>query len=608
MLNNPAARVKVVRAINWCGGPGTNIIGCAWIAGNGMSLVRLGGLSTEAILWIHEFGHNVGLGHHTDTRYIMYGTDFGTNHALAQFECDLYHDPVAQAGINPTNLGACNDVDGDNFGAGCDNCPTVSNPPQTDSDGDQVGDACDTCPNDPTNDGDLDGVCDGDNCPFVANPGQQDQDTDGIGDACDNCPTVQNVSQQNLDGDTLGNACDNCPIHTNQNQANSDGDGLGNICDNCPNVTNPSQTDGDADQDGDACDNCPAVSNPSQGNADADALGDACDACPFDSANDVDTDGVCGEVDNCPTSSNASQADSELANPAVVVQFAASATASSEWTSNGDYSALQATGIPEHFNQCIEAPTNWSPATDASDPEWIELQYDVPVRATGIGVFEQIQAPFVTQVQLRGVDDVLRTVWSSIDTTACGTSLEVSLPLQPFLADAVVVRTAKPDFEEIDAVRLGGLGRSPVPDGVGDACDNCIGKPNAGQTDSDGDHVGDACDCAPSNPGSTGPGEVVGLLLSKPAAGVARLAWNAASGAQSYSITRGDLLTVDSWIYGPCLAQGIVGTTHDDAAIPASGQGYSYLVQPWTSACGAGTLGHESSGAERLNSDPARCQ
>ncbi len=342
--------------------------------------------------------------------------------------------------------------------------------------------------------------------------------------------------------------------------------------------------------------------------SDGDGLGDACDACPLDPGNDPDGDGVCALEDNCPTHSNGSQADSELANPAAVGQFATSATASSQWTSNGDYSALQATGIREHFNQCTEVPTNWSPATDASDPEWIELVYEVPVRATGIGVFEQIEAPFVTQVQLRGVDDVLRTVWASTDTTACGTSLEVPLGLQPFLADTVVVRTAKPGFEQIDAVRLDGLGRSPVPDGVGDACDNCAGNPNAGQTDGDGDGVGDACDCAPSNPASIGPGEVGGLLLSKPAAGVARLAWNAASGAQSYSITRGDLLTVDSWIYGPCLAQGIVGTTHDDAAIPASGQGYSYLVQPWTSACGAGTLGHESSGAERLNSDPARCQ
>ena len=101
---------------------------------------------------------------------------------------------------------------------------------------------------------------------------------------------------------------------------------------------------------------------------------------------------------------------------------------------------------------------------------------------------------------------------------------------------------------------------------------------------------------------------MTGLLVQTPAPGVARLSWSLAPGAQSYSITRGDLLSVESWIYGPCLVEGIVGTTHDDATVPAVGQGFAYLVQPWTQACGAGTLGYESSGAERLNADAARCE
>ena len=63
VLNNAVARVKVVRIINYCGGPGTNIIGCAWIGGDGMSLVRYGNESNEGQLWAHEYGHNVGLGH-----------------------------------------------------------------------------------------------------------------------------------------------------------------------------------------------------------------------------------------------------------------------------------------------------------------------------------------------------------------------------------------------------------------------------------------------------------------------------------------------------------------------------------------------------------------
>ncbi len=449
VLDHPSSRAKVVRVINYCGGPGSNILGCAWIGGNGMAMVRTG-FEAEGILWMHEFGHNVGLGHSGDNRSIMYGFDTGANNGLTQAQCDRYHQPVPQAETSPARVGGCRDDDGDDIGEGCD-------------------------------------------------------------------------------------------------------------------------------------------------------------VCPLDPGNDPDGDGVCALVDNCPTSSNASQADSELANPTALVQFASSATASSEWTAGGDYSALQATGTPEHPGVCIEAPTSWSPLSETSDPEWIELAYPVPVRATTIAVYEQIAAPFVTQVQLRSVDAALRTVWSSTDATACGSTLSVGLALQPFLAGSVVVRTAAPEFEEIDAVRLEGLGRAPLADGVGDACDNCIGVSNAGQADTDGDGVGDACDCAPTNAGSAGPGEVVGLLMSKPGPGTGRLAWPAVSGAQGYSVTRGSLLAVESWVYGPCLAQGFAGTTYDDPAVPAPGQGYAYLVQPWSSTCGSGTLGHESSGAERLNADPARC-
>ncbi len=608
VLNNASARVKVVRAINYCGAPGTNIIGCAWVGGNGMTLVRLSGVSTEGITWIHEYGHNTGLNHAADTRYIMYGTNFGSNNGLSQFECDRYHTPVTAAQITPVNLGPCNDLDADTVGGVCDNCPNFPNPGQENADGDAYGDVCDSCPNDPTNDGDLDGVCNGDNCPFVANPGQQDADADTVGDLCDNCPSVPNVTQTNLDGDTLGNACDNCPLQSNQSQNDVDGDGDGDICDNCPVAPNASQADGDADGDGDVCDNCPAVANPTQADSDSDGAGDPCDVCPTDIANDADADGYCAHSDNCPTISNPTQADSELDDPTALQQYAFAAAASSEWTPAGDYSAEQATGAPQNPGVCAEVPTNWSPLDPIPDPEFIDLAFGVPVRATALSVHEQIQAPFVTRVELVGVDQVAHVVWSGIDATQCGEALDVTIPLPKYLADHVVVRTAAPDWEQVDAVRLVGLGRIPLADGIGDVCDNCPGVPNASQADSDGDGVGNACDCAPTNPASVGPGEVTGFHVQATIPGVAHLTWTAVAGAQSYSITRGDLAAVDSWVYGPCHAQGITGTTFDDAAVPAPGAGYAYLVQPWTTACGAGTLGYESSGAERLNADPGRCQ
>ena len=45
--------------------------------------------------------------------------------------------------------------------------------------------------------------------------------------------------------------------------------------------------------------------------SDGDLLGDACDDCPLDADNDIDGDGVCGDVDNCPDDANADQLDSD---------------------------------------------------------------------------------------------------------------------------------------------------------------------------------------------------------------------------------------------------------------------------------------------------------
>ena len=56
--------------------------------------------------------------------------------------------------------------------------------PCTDVDGDGFGD-----PGFPAN------TCATDNCPSVSNPLQTDTDHDGLGDACDNCPTLPNPSQ-----------------------------------------------------------------------------------------------------------------------------------------------------------------------------------------------------------------------------------------------------------------------------------------------------------------------------------------------------------------------------------------------------------------------------
>ncbi len=155
---------------------------------------------------------------------------------------------------------------------------------------------------------DGDGICNVcDNCPNVNNVKQPDGDGDGDGDDCDNCLTVPNPDQADGDLDNDGNACDNCPTIANSSQADGDGDNDGDACDNCLTTPNPGQENNDTDPLGDACDNCDFVANQNQLNSDGDLLGNACDTCPYDALNDIDGDGVCGDVDNCPTTPNPGQ-------------------------------------------------------------------------------------------------------------------------------------------------------------------------------------------------------------------------------------------------------------------------------------------------------------
>jgi hypothetical protein len=143
VADNPVARVKVVRLINWCGSAGTNIVGCAYQPGDGMVVVRLG--SNEGVLWMHEYGHNTGLGHNADDRYIMHGRLSSTARGLTSSECTTYHYPSPGAYMTTVQLGVCHDDDADDYSSIADNCPDVANPDQADEDSDGLGDVCDGC-------------------------------------------------------------------------------------------------------------------------------------------------------------------------------------------------------------------------------------------------------------------------------------------------------------------------------------------------------------------------------------------------------------------------------------------------------------------------------
>jgi hypothetical protein len=142
VLDDATARVKVVRAINYCDGPGENILGCADSPGDSFVVVRTSSALVEAVVWSHELGHSVGLTHVDEPRFIMSDISLATNDGVTQLECDGFHDPDPAAAITPADIGACDDGDADAVHDLVDNCPEESNFEQTDFDGDGTGNAC----------------------------------------------------------------------------------------------------------------------------------------------------------------------------------------------------------------------------------------------------------------------------------------------------------------------------------------------------------------------------------------------------------------------------------------------------------------------------------
>jgi hypothetical protein len=80
-LLNAGSGVKIVQAIRWCGGPGGSIIGCAPVGSPTVNLAAVRFTANqEGLIWVHEYGHNTGLGHRTDDPRAVMFPSVGVDH------------------------------------------------------------------------------------------------------------------------------------------------------------------------------------------------------------------------------------------------------------------------------------------------------------------------------------------------------------------------------------------------------------------------------------------------------------------------------------------------------------------------------------------------
>lgn len=71
--------------------------------------------------------------------------------------------------------------------------------------------------------------------------------------------------------------------------------------------------------------------------------------------------------------------------------------------SGADFSAEKATGAPDSSGRHGRVPTAWMPDSSRPGPYWLELDYDKPMPATGLRIYETLSSPSGGEITLTGV-------------------------------------------------------------------------------------------------------------------------------------------------------------------------------------------------------------
>jgi len=141
-------------------------------------------------------------------------------------------------------------------------------------------------------------------------------------------------------------------------------------------------------------------------------------------------------------------------------QWAATATASSEYRTSGDYSASRATGAPDvtRYGDSLNA---WASRLADSGPEWLELTYSNSVVATAVRVRQVLNPGAIHRIELFDAAGTSSTVFSGVDTNPYPSNqiawfmVNFAPTAQPVNRVRVSLDSARvKGWNEIDAVQL----------------------------------------------------------------------------------------------------------------------------------------------------------
>ena len=142
-----------------------------------------------------------------------------------------------------------------------------------------------------------------------------------------------------------------------------------------------------------------------------------------------------------------------------IAQWASGAFASTQYTAD-QWSAAQATGVPNVVWGCSDDPLAWASATP--DLDWLEVTYAQPVHPTRIHIYENWAVGSIVKVEVKDVAGSYHVVYSALPIVSPSCPQILAIDVTNVTAKVATVRITvdqrvRQDWNEIDAVRLTGV-------------------------------------------------------------------------------------------------------------------------------------------------------